>query len=297
MFRIETLESDVETNTAAVKEHSEELKENSERLTRIEDIVENESLGDNNRHKYYTSNETSKAHYITCVALNDTIMTIKANIDKQTEMTNDYFQNYTARITKLEVNKTAYQHDIDHLTKAVSEFNDTIKQLEAVQTEHNDSLNTSKQILGKLEADIAFHEARLAKLETSHTMENAILETHSSEIVKLQTDQFNIVQITANHTYSIMQIETAMEKQISSDEFANKAMQLESDINTTRADIEDISFKMRLLENNVTTWIGFSYNQSSRMNDLESKLISIQDIVADYNETVGQSYKVNHFVI
>ena len=138
-----------------------------------------------------------------------------------------------------------------------------------------------------MEASIEFHETRLAQIETRVIKENVTLETQSFELAKLHSDQLNDRSIITNHTSRILRLEIVeAEKQNSSEELENRLMQLVSDTDKAQADIKDNSFNIRLLEENVTAATTVSNHQSTRMNELESKLISIQISVQDYNGTV-----------
>ena len=144
----------------------------------------------------------------------------------------------------------------------------------ALETQ-NDTLKTNEEITSQLEAHIEFHETRLTKLETPEVINNATLETHSAELAKLHTDQFNDREMTTKLTFRVLRLETVVEKQNSSEELENRLIPLGSDINRTHVDIKENGDKIRLLEKNIT---------------------SIKDIVNDYNETV-ENLKVNiHFL-
>ena len=261
---IDTLESDMTTNVA---ENSKELKNNSERLTRLE------AVGSNTKIILDTSNETLQDSCVSLITLNDTVMTNEANIDKQNES-----------LSKLEAGIELHETRLAKLEKSIDKQNETIDRLDADIELHETRQN---QTIDQMEANIEFHETRLAQIETRVILENVTLETQSFELAKLHSDQLNDRSIITNHTSRILRLEIVeAEKQNSSEELDNRLMQLVLDTDKAQADIKDNSFNIRLLEENVTAATTISNHQSTRMNELESKLISIQISVQDYNGTV-----------
>ena len=262
--RIDTLATDMNKQTKTVLD-------NSERLARIETLIVHGSVVATTSNILGTSNETSKPTCVDFFTLNNTFMTIEANIEKQTEMTGELLHNYTARLTELETDMNAHQNAINQLSRGVSEFNDTVEQLVALETQQNDTMNTNEEIISRLEADIELHDTRLKKLETRDIRNNVTLETHSSELAKLHRDQSNDREMTTNLTFRVERLETVEERQRPSEELENRLIQLGSDINRTQVDIKGNDDKIRLLEENIT---------------------SIIDIVNGYNKTV-ETVKVN----
>ena len=271
IVRIDTIESDMTTNAA---EYSKGLKNNSDRLTRLEAIIINESVVSDTKIILGASNETLQDSFVTLIMLiDDTVMTNEANIDKQNES-----------LSKLEAVIDLHETRLAQLEKSFNKQNETICRLEADIELHGTRQN---QTIGKVKANIEFQETRLAQLETSVMVENVALETHSFELAKLHSDQLNDRSIITNHTSRILRLERVYaENQNSSEELDNRLMQLVSDTDRAKADIKDNSFNIRLLEENVTAATTISNHQSTRMNELESKLISIQISVKDYNGTV-----------
>ena len=263
IVRIDTLESDM----IYVAENSKELKNNSERLTRLE------AVGSNTKIILDTSNETLQDSCVTLITLNDTVMTNEAKIDKQNES-----------LSKLEAGIELHETRLAKLEKSIDKQNETIDRLEADIELHETRQN---QTIDQMEASIEFHETRLARIETRVILENATLETQSFELAKLHSDQLNDRSIITNHTSRILRLEIVeAEKQNSSEELDNRLMQLVSDTDKAQADIKDNSFNIRLLEENVTAATTISNHQITRINELESKLISIKISVQDYNGTV-----------
>ena len=270
IVRIDTIESDMTTNAA---ENSKELKDNSERLTRLETIIVNESVVSDTNIIIGTFNETLQDSYVTLIALNGTISVNEANIDKQNQS-----------LSKLEAGIELHETRLAKLEKSINKQNETIGRLEADIGLHETRQN---QTIVQMEANIEFQQTRLAQLETSVILENVTLNTHSFELAKLHSDQLNDRSIITNHTSRILHLEIVeAEKQNSSEELNKRLMQLVSDTDKAQADIKDNSFNIRLLEENVTVVRTISNNQSTRMNELESKLNSIQISVKDYNGTV-----------
>ena len=304
IVRIDTIESDMTTNAA---ENSKELKDNSERLTRLETIIVNESVVNDINIILGTYNETLKN---SCVTLIDTVVTNEASIDKQNESLSKLESGidlHETRLAKLEEsinkqNETIGRQETDiefHETKqnkTVSKLYADIEFHETRLAKLETSIEKQNATLGKIEVDIEFHENRLAQLETNFIMENVTLETHSQNIAKLRSDQLHNNEIITNLTFRVLRLEAAIEKQSSCEELENGLIQLGSDINRTQADVKDNSNKIRLFEENITAEMAFSKNQSTRMNQLESDVKSIQDIVKDYNETV-EKLKVNRILI
>ena len=205
--------------------------------------------------------------------LNDTVMTNEANIDTQYES-----------LSKLEAGIELHETRLAQLEKSIDKQNETIGRLEADIELHDTRQN---QTIGQMQANIEFQETRLAQLETSVILENVTLEIHSFELAKLQSDHLNDRSIITNHTSRILRLEIVdAEEQTSTIELDNRLVQLVSDSDKAQADIKDNSFNIRLLEESVTAASTISNHQSTRMNELESKLISIQISVQDYNGTV-----------
>ena len=264
IVRIDTLESDMTTNVA---ENSKELKNNSERLTRLE------AVGSNTKIILDTSNETLQDSCVTLITLNDTVMTNEANIDKQNES-----------LSKLEAGIELHETRLAKLEKSIDKQNETIDRLDADIELHETRQN---QTIDQMEANIEFYETRLAQIETRVILENVTLETQSFELAKLHSDQLNDRSIITNHTSRILRLEIVdAEKQTSTIELDNRLVQLVSDTDKAQADIKDNSFNIRLLKENVTVETTIFNNQITRINELESKLNSIQNSVKDYNGTV-----------
>ena len=300
ILRIDTIESDMTTNAA---ENSKELNDTSQRLTRLENIIVNESVVNDINNILGTSNETLKN---SCVTLIDTVVTNEASIDKQNES-----------LSKLETGIELHETRLAKLEKSINKQNETVGRLEAdiefhdtrqnktvsklyadIEFHETDlakletSIEKQNATLSKMEVDIEFHENRLAQLETNFILENVTLETHSQTIAKLRSDQLHNNEIITNLTFRVLRLETAIEKQNSCEELEIRLIQLGSDINRTQADVKENGNEIRLFEENITAEMALSKNQSTRMNQLESDVKSIQDIVRDYNETV-EKLKVN----
>ena len=300
IVRIDTIESDMTTNAA---ENSKELKDNSERLTRLETLIVNASVVNDMNIILGTSNETLNNR---CITLIDTVVTNEANIDKQNESLSKLeagIELHMARLAKLEKSINKQNETIDRLetdiefhetrqNKTVSKLYADIEFHETGLAKLETSIEKQNATFGKIEVDIEFHTNRLAQLETNFIMENVTLETHSQNIAKLRSDQLHNNEIITNLTFKVLRLETAIEKQTSCEELENRLIQLGSDINRTQADVKDNGNKIRLFEENITAEMAFTKNQSTRMNQLESDVKSIQDIVKDYNETV-EKLKVN----
>ena len=109
--RIDTLEKDMNKQT-------ETVLDNSERLARIETLIVHGSVVANTSDILGTTNETSKPSCVDFFTLNKTVMTIEANIEKQTEMTGEVLHNYTAIPTELVTDMNAHQNAINHYRKA-----------------------------------------------------------------------------------------------------------------------------------------------------------------------------------
>ena len=242
-----------------MNKQADTVQDNSKRLGWIENIITHQSEGTN------TLNETNVPSCVDFATLNKTVIAIEVNIDKQTEITRDVLHNYTTRVTELGIDMYVHRNSITQLTKAVSELNDTMKQLESVEMENNDSLNNNEETIHQLEANIEIHDTRLTKLETNDIMNHATLVAHISEVAKLQSDQLNDRDITTNLTFRVLRLETVVEKQNYSEELENRVIQLVLNINKLQTDIKENGNEINVLNENIT---------------------SIQDIVNDFNETL-----------
>ena len=224
-------------------------------------------------------------------------MTIKATADANNDVTKDTVDNNTARIDELEMTGITYQNSIKSLAKNVAELNDTVKQIEAVENQQNETLITNRQSIATLNAYIEMHEVRLKNLETSYTIANLTIQKQTAEITRLQLDrfnnsqlimelqseQFNNSQLITDNTIRINQISAHLEKQNISDDIVDDLKQLESDINKAYTETEINSFKIKQLEANITAQMAFENNQSMAMDAIEAQLTSIQDLVKDQN--------------
>ena len=277
--RIGTLESDMETNTAAIQA-------NSERLTRIESTIAADLSAKTNTSD---GGGLSNGTFVAFDTFDDATRSIQVKIYEQDVKINELSLNCTSRFRSLETDRMANQNVIDQLTNDVSELKDAVSQRVSVDMQQNNSLTISSQTLGSLEVDIDRHESKLAELDAIFVM---ALPNIDSELQKIKSDQLNNRDIITNNTLNILQLQAVSERQNSSEDLDLRLIKLESDMNTTHDAIEDISFKIRELEANMTTELAFSKNQSIRINELEANLIMVEDIAKDYNDTAAR-LKVN----
>ena len=211
--------------------------------------------------------------------LNGTVMAMISNVDLQNDMTNDHLQTFSIRILELETDRNKHNNAIHVLTKYVSYLNETLMQVADEENYQNHSINKNEEAMS-----LSYH-ARMTSLETNLMLINATL-------AQLQADQLNNEKTIRNHTSRVMHLETTIENLISSEEMENRLLQLESDLNETKTDIEENSIMIQMLEMNDTIFKAFTDNQLQRNNGFETNLSSIYEAYTNYSETVGR-IKVN----
>ena len=211
--------------------------------------------------------------------LNGTVMDMITNVDLQNDMTNAILQNVSIRILELETDRNEHNNVIHALTKDVSYLNETLMQVADEEIYQNQSFNTNED-----EMSLSYH-TRMTSLEINLMLTNATL-------AQLQTDQLNNEKTITNHTSRVIHLETTIENLNSSAKLENKLLQLESDLNETKTDIEENSIMIQMLEMNDTTFRAFTDDQLQRNNGFETQLSSIYDAYKNYNGTMGK-IKVN----
>ena len=250
----------------------------------------------------FVSNQTVSPSCADFGTLNYTVMSMKTNLDLQTEIIDDVLQNYTITITELEIERNEHQRNMNQPTKYVSHLNNSLMQM---RDEKMNQLTTDVSHLNNILMQIrdgeinqnhsmnaneeemnGFYQAILAELDTNQIQTNGTL-------AQIQTDLLNYKDATTNHAIILMRVETAIGNLSSSlrAEVEDIIYLLESELNKTKTSIEENSIMIRMLEFNTTTFKIFTDDQFEWNDKLDSKLTSIQDTVKDYNGT-GERIKV-----
>ena len=234
-------------------------------------------------------------------ALNYTVMSMKANLDLQTEIIDEVLQNYTITITELEIERNEHQRNMNQLTKYVSHLNNTLMQTRdgemnqlTIDVSHlnntlmqirDDEMNQNHSLNAIEEEMNEFFQDILAALETNQKLTNATL-------AQIQTDLLDCNGMITN----FMRIETTIGNLTSRAEFEDIIHRLESELNKTQTSIEENNISIRMLEYNTTTFKMFTDDHFQWNDNIDSKLTLIQDIVKDYNAT-GERIKVKCILV
>ena len=170
--------------------------------------------------------------------------------------------------------------------------------LDSLTYKHNFSFQASSSQLTQLEEDILLQDVRITVLETNaYTMYNTSEASNSTRIANLESVQTANQNRIFNNTFRIKQLETLLyEQNANLSKGSIRITDLESEL---AKDIERgnvTSKRLRLLEEDMTAELAISQNHSTLLNQIDSAIIAVKDLVKNQNDAIDDLQIYTHTI-
>ena len=194
-------------------------------------------------------------------------------------------------LSHLETDMNVLEHRIEQATEnltsqdvIITAINESIMQLKVLTNDLSNSSETGGTTLSQLEADMNSFEAiiqelssRIIEFEANITAGRAFKLRLMTVIAKMET---NLTSENAEILLSLADLDEKIE---------NRLLQIELDIGTNRANVDNNADKIKIIEANISYEMGMSEYLSSNLTDLEIEMGTFKTTIQSNHDRINEN--------